>query len=85
MRRTRLIRLTPGQVEDALAGWSGDGYATETIKATRSVLVRSIRRAQRDGLVMRNVAELVPCPRGTRRESRSMTVAQVEALLSAPT
>jgi integrase len=54
-----------------------------TIKMTRSVLVRAIRRAQRDGLVMRNVAELVPCPHGTLRESRSMTVAQVEALLSA--
>ena len=60
-----------------------DGYATSTITATRSVLVRAIRRAQRDGWVARNVAELVPCPRGTRRESRSMTVAQVEQLLRA--
>ena len=83
VKRTALIRLTPGQVENALAGLVRAGRATETIKQTRSVLVRSIRRAQRDGLVMRNVAELVPCPRGTRRESRSMTVAQVEALLAA--
>jgi integrase len=78
-----LIRLTPGQAEAALASLVRRGYATQTIKMTRSVLVRAIRRAQRDGLVMRNVAELVPCPHGTLRESRSMTVAQVEALLSA--
>ena len=83
LKATRLTRLTPGQVERALAGMVRDGYATASIKATRSVLVRSITRAERDGLVMRNVAALVPCPRGTRRESRSMTIEQVNALLSA--
>ena len=81
--RTPLVRLTPGQVEGALAGLVRQGYATQTVRMSRSVLVRAIRRAQRDGLVARNVAELVPCPHGTVRESRSMTVAQVEALLSA--
>ena len=83
LKQTRLTRLTPGQVERALAGMVDEGYATSTIKATRSVLVRSIIRAQRDGLVMRNVAQLVPCPRGTRRESRSMSIEQVSALLAA--
>lgn len=81
--RTPLVRLTPGQVEAALSALVGQGYATQTIRMSRSVLVRAIRRAQRDGLVARNVAELVPCPRGTVRESRSMTVAQAGALLSA--
>lgn len=60
-----------------------DGYATSAIGHTRSVLIRAIRRAQRDGLVARNVAELMPCPRGARRESRSMTVAQIEQPLRA--
>jgi integrase len=83
VKGTRLTRLTPAQVERALAGMVDDGYATSTIKATRSVLVRAIRRAERDGLVVRNVGALVPCPRGTRRESRSMTIEQVNALLSA--
>ena len=83
VKQTRLTRLTPGQVERALGGMGDDGYATATIKATRSVLVRSIIRAQRDGLVMRNVAQLVPCPEGTRRASRSMSIEQVNALLSA--
>jgi integrase len=81
--KVKVVTLSPGQVERLLTGMVRDGYATSTITATRSVLVRAIRRAQRDGLVARNVAELVPCPRGTRRESRSMTVAQVEQLLRA--
>ncbi len=79
----KVVQLTPSQVERFLAGMARDGYATSTISMTRSVLVRALRRAQRDGLVARNVAELVPCPRGTRRESRSMTLAQVEQLLAA--
>ena len=83
VKRTALVRLSPGQVERALWDLVGKGYATESIKMSRSVLVRAIRRAQRDGLVGRNVAALIPCPNGTRRESRSMSVAQVEALLSA--
>jgi integrase len=79
----KVVKLTPAQVERLLTGMVRDSYATSTIAGTRSVLVRAIRRAQRDGLVARNVAELVPCPRGTRRESRSMTLAQVEKLLAA--
>jgi integrase len=79
----KVVSLSPGQVERMLAGMARGGYATSTIASTRSVLVRAIRRAQRDGLVARNVAELVPPPRGTRRASRSMTVAQVEQLLHA--
>jgi integrase len=83
VKRTPLVRLSPGQVERALHDLVRNGYATSTIKATRSVLVRAIRRAERDGLVMRNVAALIPSPRGTRRDSRSMTVEQVNALLAA--
>src|SRR6266487_4363716 len=79
----KVVTFSPAQVERLLTGMVRDGYATSTIAMTRSVLIRAIRRAQRDGLVGRNVAELVPCPRGTRRESRSMTVAQVEQLLRA--
>jgi integrase len=79
----KVVQLSPAQAERLLNGMVRDGYATSTIRMTRSVLVRAIRRAQRDGLVARNVAELVPCPQGTRRASRSMTVAQVEQLLKA--
>jgi hypothetical protein len=34
IKAARLTRLTPGQVERALAGMADDGYATATIKAT---------------------------------------------------
>jgi len=78
----KIVRLSPSQVERLLHDMVRDGYATSTISQTLSVLRRAIRRAQRDGKVGRNVAELVDCPRGKRRQSRSMTIAQVERLLA---
>jgi integrase len=65
---------------------AADGLSASTLRATRSVLARAIRRAQRDGLVVRNAAELADTPRGAVRKSRSMTLVQVEQLLTfAPT
>jgi integrase len=78
----RGVALTPGQVEDLLAGMARDGYATRTIAATRSVLVHALRRGERNGLLTRNVAALVPVPRGTRRTSRALTDAEVSRLLA---
>lgn len=82
----KLARLTPGQIDTALARMAADGLSASTLRATRSVLARAIRRAQRDGLVVRNAAELADTPRGAVRKSCSMTLVQVEQLLTfAPT
>jgi integrase len=80
--KARLINLTPGQVEQRLL-WkmADDGYAIKTIRDTRSLLAGAIRRAERDGLVGRNVALLADLPSGTSKQSRAMTLAQVGALL----
>ncbi|MGP8179166.1 MAG: tyrosine recombinase XerC [Steroidobacteraceae bacterium] len=75
-------RLTTRQVESMLQDMADEGLATATIAATRSVLRRALRRAQRDGLASRNVAELADVPHGTVRKSRSMTLAQVGQLLA---
>jgi integrase len=83
LARVRISSLEPGQVERLLNGMAKSGYSTVTIGQTLSTLRRAIRRAQRDGKVGRNVAELVDVPQGTRRQSRSMTIEQVERLLSA--
>jgi integrase len=79
--KVRLVQLTPSQVERFLAGMAAEGYATATIARTRSVLIRAIRRAERDGLVARNAAQLASCPRGTRRQSKALTLEQVGKLL----
>lgn len=81
----KLTRLSAPQVERLLADVADEGLSTSVIEITRSVLVRSINRAMRDDLVGRNVAALVPCPAGTRKTSKSMTVEQAERLIAVKT
>lgn len=80
--RTKLQRLTVGQVERMLRDMAAAGASSDNIRRARALLAKAIRRAQRDGLVHRNVAELAEVPRGTRRPSKAMTLDQVRALLA---
>ena len=80
--KIKIARLTVTQVERLLEGMAADGYATDTIRRTRSLLRLAIRRAQRDGRAARNAAELADVPAGTRRQSKSMTLPQIRALLA---
>jgi integrase len=76
------VRLTADEVEKFLKAMAAEGYATDTIKKTRSLLVRALNRGQRNGLLTQNVAAIIPTPKGTRRQSRSMRADQVTALLA---
>jgi integrase len=80
--KAKLVRLTPGLVEAFLRRMVADGYSTSTISACKGLLKLAIRRAQRDGLVGRNAAELADTPAGTVRQSRSMTLQQIRALFA---
>jgi integrase len=77
-----LNRLTVAQVEDHLAAEARRGLSRSTVADELFLLRRVIRRAEKRGLVTRNVAELAELPAGLRtRRSRSMTVEQVHKLL----
>jgi integrase len=78
----KLQRLTVGQVERILRTMATGGSSSDNIRRARALLARAIRRAERDGLVHRNVAELAEVPRGTVRKSKAMTRDQVRALLA---
>jgi integrase len=79
--KVRLVQLTPSQVERFLRKMADGGYAIKTIRDTRSLFAGAIRRAERDGLVGRNVALLADLPSGAAKQSRAMTLAQVGQLL----
>lgn len=78
----KLQRLTVSQVERMLQGMAAASASSDNIRRARALLARAIRRAQRDGLVHRNVAELAEVPRGTRRRSKAMTLDQIHTLLA---
>jgi integrase len=75
------VTLTPRRVEAFLTGLARDGKSASTIRQTRMVLRRALRRAVRDGLVARNAAELADMPRARTRRSRAMTLAEIGRLL----
>jgi hypothetical protein len=61
----RLRELTAGDVQAALRALASR-VSTRTVQISCNVLARALRRAERDGLVARNVATLVKLPRGQR-------------------
>ena len=78
----QLAKLTPGQAEAFLRKMVRDGYSTSTISAAKGILKLAIRRAEREGLVGRNVAGLADTPTGKVTRSRSMTLDQIRALFA---
>ena len=80
----RLTELTAGDVQVALTAIASR-VSTRTVQIAHNVLVRAIRQAERDDLVGRNVAALVKPPKGqgAGRPSKSLTLEQAVALMSA--
>ena len=62
-------KLEARDVERMLRRMADDGLSTSTIQQVRRVLLRSLKRAMRDRLVLVNVARLAEVPEGTVRQS----------------
>jgi integrase len=74
--------LTARDVQNLLAKKALD-LSTNTVKLIRHVLVTSIRQAEIDDLVMRNVAALTKIPAGRAgRPSKALTLAQATSLIA---
>jgi hypothetical protein len=73
----KLRDLTASAVQSALT-FQASRVSTRTVQIARNVLVRAIRHAERDDLVIRNVAALVKPPKGQRAgwPSKSLTLEQ---------
>jgi integrase len=79
-----LSKLEPGDVDEHLRRQAAAGLARRTVRDQLNLLCRAVRRAQRRGLVAVNAAAIADMPGGaSTRVSESMTVEQVNRLLSA--
>lgn len=75
--------LTADDVDEWLAKKATE-LSTRTLREIRSILLRSIQRAQKRENVKRNVVLLCDCPTGREgRPSKSLMLEQAEALLTA--
>lgn len=80
---TTLTNLTVADLNDLWASKRADGYSANSIRIMRTVLRRALGRAEREGLILRNVAALSEPPKIPKSEGRSLTVVQARQLLDA--
>lgn len=72
--RKVLRRLTVADVDEFLSWKRSNGYSENSVRIFRAVLRRALRQAEREGLVVRNVAALSAAPRVRGDEGRTLSV-----------
>ena len=78
--------LTKLSVSDLNALWASKrkaGYSANSIRIMRTVLRSALHQAEREELLIRNVAALSDPPRIGQSEGRSLTIAEARVLLEA--
>ena len=78
-----ISQLTVSDVNALWAAKRKAGYKPNSIRIMRAVLRAALRQAERESLVLRNVAALSDAPRVGQADGRSLTVPQAKRLLDA--
>lgn len=79
----KLARLTIGHVESFLAEKRRSGLSPRTVQYLLTILRMALTKAEREGLVGRNVAKLAEGPRVERHETVPLTMAETRSFLKA--
>ena len=79
--RIELTELTPMHIRRMMTALADKGYAPSTVARSRKTLSRALRTAVRDGLVVRNVAQLVDGVAIPRSDKQTLTPEQAARLL----
>lgn len=83
IRHLPLKALEPGDIRRLIAKRLDEGYASRTVRGVVDVVRMMLRQAMGDGLVSRNVAELVQLPKLEQREPFHYSVEQAWQFLDA--
>jgi len=78
-----LKQLQPQQIQECYAGIVKKGLSSRTAQCAHRVLSQALKYGVRQGVLGRNVCELVDAPRLKKRPIRTLTPAEVEILLTA--
>ncbi|GIH66338.1 tyrosine-type recombinase/integrase [Microbispora siamensis] len=81
--RHKLTGLTVAQVDALWQTKRERGYKGNSIRNMRAVLRKALSQAEREGLIVRNVAALSLPPRIRQSEGRTLTIDQAHTLLDA--
>ena len=77
----RLTQLSPEDIADWLDALEARGLSPATRRGARAVLRRALRRAEQEGIVVRNVAAIADGPRLDQAEGRYLTETEALTLL----
>lgn len=80
--RKVLRKLTVSEVDQLLTWKREQGYSPNSVRIIRAVLRRALHQAEREGLVIRNVAALSAAPRIRSDEGRALTIPEAQRLLA---
>lgn len=69
-----LGKLTPGDVHDLMRRIQASGRSATTARRCHTLLHSALKQAMREGLIVRNVAELADAPRPSHHEMRPFDV-----------
>jgi integrase len=75
--RTRLAKLTPGQVKALYADLRAQGLSSSTVHRVHSVLHLALKHAVADEIIGRNVVALVKAPAENERDHTALDAAQI--------
>jgi integrase len=78
-----LVDLTPDDLERLYADRLASGMAAQSVRRIHVTLHKAMRRANRQGIVERNVVALVDPPRLAHVEMRTLTAAEAKRFLAA--
>lgn len=76
-----LARVTPSDLRRLIASMTDEGYASRTIRGVLDCFRMLSRQAMHDGILTRNVAELVQKPKLEQAEPRHFTAEQARRFL----
>lgn len=80
--RKVLRKLTVAEVDQLLTWKREQGYSPSSVRIIRAVLRRALHQAEREGLVLRNVAALWAAPRIRSNEGRALSIPEAQNLLA---
>lgn len=78
-----LTKLSVSEVDTLWTAKRKAGYAANSIRIMRTVLRSALHQAEKEGLLVRNVAALSDPPKLDQPEGRSLTLAEARQLLDA--
>jgi integrase len=80
--RYRLTHLTPLHVQSCYTSLLEGGLSKRSVEQVHTVLHNALRQAVKMGLIFRNVTNAVSVPRPERKEMRTLTAEQADALFA---